>query len=121
MTSLVTAMTAMEDSNDTAGDNNTTINVGYFMQDAQRVAAIGMAIDQIQSEGRLTHYDFQWVKTLWPMTFIMLIRSFQRSQLRSVNINHFINEVSVKVFDSWSEGDTTTYSISEFFVLSSLH
>jgi hypothetical protein len=59
VTSLVMALTTMEGSNEADVDGNTTINVGYFLQFEPRIAAIGMAIDQFKSEGRLTNYVFE--------------------------------------------------------------
>jgi len=40
-------------------DSNSTIKMGYFLQSEQRIAAIGIAIDQAQSDGLLRGYDFR--------------------------------------------------------------
>jgi hypothetical protein len=38
--------------------NNSTIKLGYFLQDEPRIAVIEMAITQAQSEGLLVGYNF---------------------------------------------------------------
>ena len=40
-------------------NSSTTISVGYFLQSEPRIAVIGMAIEQAQSNGLLPGYDFQ--------------------------------------------------------------
>jgi hypothetical protein len=59
-TSLVTSMVRVKNSADwQPQDSNATINIGYFLQFEPRIAAIGMAINQAQSDGLLVGYNFE--------------------------------------------------------------
>jgi hypothetical protein len=59
-TTLATSLIRIKNSADwQPQDSNVTINIGYFLQADPRIAAIGMAIDQAQSDGLLVGYNFE--------------------------------------------------------------